>query len=199
MSGWAENTEMGGEYRDWAVRHGTKYVLLASTILSTIGCLVIIVTYFLYKDIRSTSRHIIFCISVADLIVSLSNLSADLLNPTMEEACVVQSFVGSTFLLSSFLWTLSLAIFLHISLVLGKPSTATALVHPWFHLVCWLLPLAINMFALITDNLGNNRDLAVSGWCWINIPCKSSFVSTPVQNQSTSRETQILYNLFRKC
>ena len=168
---------MGDEYRDWALEHGTKYVLLGSTILSTIGCLLIISTYVLYQDIRSSSRHIIVCVSIADLIVSLSNLAADFLNPKIKEACVVQSFITSTFLLSSFLWTLFLAIFLYISLVLGRPSTATALIHPWFHLVCWILPLAINIVALFTDNLGNNEDLAVSGWCWITIvPCEFQLI-----------------------
>lgn len=160
---------MGDGYRDLALKYGAKYVLLVSTIFSTLGCLLIILTYALYKDIRSPSRHIILCISIADLIVSISNLVADIfINPSNKDGCIIQSFIGSTFLLSSFLWTLSLAIFLYISLVLGKPSTAIALVHPWFHLVCWLFPLAINLVALATGNLGDSQDIAVSGWCWIN-------------------------------
>lgn len=157
------------ENREWALKYGAKYVLFVSTILSTLGCLLIILTYALYKDIRSTSRHIIFCISISDLIVSISNLSADVfIEPPMIEGCIIQSFIGSIFLLSSFLWTLSLAIFLYISLVMEKPSTAIAMVHPWFHLVCWLLPLVINLVALVTGNLGNGEDFAVAGWCWIN-------------------------------
>ncbi|XP_066927062.1 G-protein coupled receptor 157-like isoform X1 [Clytia hemisphaerica] len=162
--------KIGAGYRLWALRNHAKEFLMVSTTLSVFGCLVIIATYALYKDIRSSSRHIIVCISIADLVVSLSNLAADFLPPAIHDACILQSFVSSTALLASFMWTLFLAIFLYISLVLEKPFTARALIHPWFHLVCWLLPLVINMVALCTRNLGNNNDLAVSGWCWIEIP-----------------------------
>jgi len=138
------------KYREWAIAHRAFIALLVSTSLSILGSLVVIITYALYKDIRSSSRHIIVCISIADLIVS----------------------IGSTANLCSFMWTLFLAVFLHITFVQEKPAKARALIHPWFHLLGWLFPLAINVVALCTRNLGDNNDRAVSGWCWIRIPSK---------------------------
>jgi len=160
------------KYREWAIAHRAFIALLVSTSLSILGSLVVIITYALYKDIRSSSRHIIVCISIADLIVSTANLVADILPAGILEVCVLQSFIGSTANLCSFMWTLFLAVFLHITFVQEKPAKARALIHPWFHLLGWLFPLAINVVALCTRNLGDNNDRAVSGWCWIRIPSK---------------------------
>jgi len=43
------------------------------------------------------------------------------------------------------------------------------LIHPWFHLKCWLIPLAINVVALFYRKLGNSGDSTSSGWCWIRL------------------------------
>ena len=162
--------QIRNDYRNWALRNHAMTALLISTSFSILGSLAVIATYALYKDIRSSSRHIIVCISIADLVVSTANLVADYMPADIPEACMLQSFISSTANLCSFMWTMFLAVFLYIALVLEKPTYARSLIHPWFHLLCWLLPLAINVVALCTNNLGNNHDMAVSGWCWIQIP-----------------------------
>ena len=51
--------------QQWAMS-APNYILMAvSSALSMIGCLMIIVSYALYEDIRTSSRHIIVCITMA--------------------------------------------------------------------------------------------------------------------------------------
>lgn len=150
--------------------HADK-IIYVCTSLSLAGCFMIIVTYVIYREIRSPSRHIIVCISIADFFLSLANLLGDKYDqPKTTAFCVIQSFVGSIAVLSSFLWTMMLSVFLYICLVKEKLKYAVSLIHPWFHLLCWLLPVAINLLALFLGRLGDNDNVAASGWCWIKVP-----------------------------
>ena len=141
--------------------------------ISIIGCLLIITTYALYKDIRSPSRHIIVCIGISDMFLSIANIYASIFvdpeDPNFQIKCQIQSFIGTTSVMSSFMWTMMLAIFLFISLDRENPLLATRLIHPWFHLLSWLLPLAINLLAIFLGKLGYNDDKAAAGWCWIRV------------------------------
>ena len=148
-------------------------LLELSTSLSMVGCLLIIITYFLYKDIRTPSRHIIFCISIADFVAALVNFLvkfADFPGTTVaNDICVLRSFVGSIATLWSFFWTIALAIFLNILIVQKDPGLADMLIHKFFHPICWLVPVFINLIALLLEKLGNSFDFVASGWCWIKL------------------------------
>ena len=139
--------------------------------ISILGCLLIITTYALYKDIRSPSRHIIVCIGISDMFLAMANIYAsfgiDHRDLYFQTECKIQSFIGTTSVMSSFMWTMMLAIFLFISLGQENPTLAIRLIHPWFHLLSWLLPLAINLVAIFLGKLGTNDDKAAAGWCWI--------------------------------
>ena len=156
----------------------TNDILLAVTSgLSILGSILILLTYACYREIRSVSRHIVVCISIADLLVALSNSFAIVIAPIIDSqiksidktACTLQSFVGTTAVLWSFLWTMTLAVYLYIDLVKGNQRLGKSLIWPWAHLVCWLLPLGINVAALLLRKLGNSGDGDTSGWCWISV------------------------------
>ena len=154
-----------------------KILLTVSAGLSIVGCILMISTYIVYKDIRTVSRHIVVCISIADLIVTTSNCMATAIRPEVDSVvtdidritCTIQSFVGTTAVLWSFLWTMVLAIYLYIDLVKGKQALGKRLIWPWSHLCCWLIPLAINMTGLLLHKLGNAGDRNTAGWCWISV------------------------------
>ena len=156
----------------WSMDVPNRMLLSISSGLSIIGSFLIILTYVLYKDIQTVSRYIIVCISISDLLTTLSNITGVFMTPDIggeDTPCVLQSFVGSTAVLCSFLWTMMLAVFLYITLVKENLSLAEQLVWPWSHLVCWLIPLAINVCALCLRKLGNSHDDTSSRWCWIKI------------------------------
>ena len=156
----------------WAMDHVNSALMVTSSSLSIIGCIIIIASYISYKDIRTSSRHIIVCISIADFFVVSANLSGIFVPPHPEKVdtfCILESFVGTTAVLCSFLWSMMLAVFLYITIVRGNVFLAERLIHPYFHLFCWLVPLTINVMALLLHVLGNSGDAATAGWCWIDL------------------------------
>ena len=145
-------------------------LLITSSLLSTIGCIITIATYFLISDIKTMSRHIIVCISFADLITCLSNLSGIFTPKNItSKFCILQSFFGSTAILASFLWTTMLTFYLYMVIVKERLDYAKRMIIPWSHLLCWTIPLIINVVAVSTKNLGNDGDLDTAGWCWIKV------------------------------
>ena len=146
-------------------------IFATSAILSIFGSLLILITYNGYKDIQSPARHIIACLSLADLFTVLVNFYGVFTKPGgyREITCILQSFIGGGAAMSSYLWTMVLAIYLYVGLVKDNSEILEKLLHPWFHLLCWLLPLGINIVALFLNKLGNGSDRISSGWCWIKI------------------------------
>ena len=146
-------------------------IFVTSAILSIFGSLLILITYNGYKDIQSPARHIIACLSLADLFTVLVNFYGVFTKPGgyREITCILQSFIGGGAAMSSYLWTMVLAIYLYVGLVKDNSEILEKLLHPWLHLLCWLLPLGINIVALFLNKLGNGSDRISSGWCWIKI------------------------------
>jgi len=115
---------------------GSPIITVVTSSLSILGSCLIIGTYFMYKDIQTPSRHLIVCISISDLFYSLAILFTSYgVKPDTSQYCILQSFVSTTAMMCSFMWTMMLAIFLFISLDRERPSLAIRLIHPWFHLL----------------------------------------------------------------
>ena len=109
-----------------------SFLLESSTLLSILGCLLIILSYIVYKDIRTPSRHIITCISISDLVVSIVNFMIYFADPPngdiSTDICILRSFIGSTATLWSFFWTVALSIFLNVLIVQKDPAFADTLI-----------------------------------------------------------------------
>lgn len=160
------NLTSSDDTRKWQVEHHAEEFLVTASTLSLVGSFLVVLSFVLYKDIRTSSRHIIVCISIADFVTSLFSLVAAIAPPKYN-VCVLQSFIATTSLSCSFLWTMMLAVFLYLSLVKEKLQLAKSLIFPWFHLICWSIPLIINIVAISLKKLGSNNERAVAGWCWI--------------------------------
>ena len=148
------------------------HVVITMTVLSVLGSFFIIVTFIGFKDIRTPSRTIIVFIAISDLISSLSNcvglkINFDHRYTSRSDPCVIQSLIGSTFILSSFFWNMFLAISLYVAVVWQNTDLAERLIFPWFHIISWFVPLTINMIAVSLHKLGNSEDSGTAGWCWI--------------------------------
>ena len=158
-------------WQNYSMGNLNQAIFAFSAVLSIFGSLLILVTYNAYKNIQSPARHIIACLSLADLFTVLANSYGVFTKPNKygEITCVFQSFFGGGAAMSSYLWTMVLAIYLYVSLEKDNSEILEKLLHPWLHLLCWLLPLAISIVALIFNKLGNGGDRISSGWCWIKI------------------------------
>lgn len=137
--------------------------------LSLFGASVIIITYIIWKDIRSTSRKILVYISIADCVTVGSYLFGAWLPPNTNSLyCTAQSFLATTANLWSFFWTTFLAVFLYLTVARQRLRLAKTMFYV-FHFIGWGVPLLIVCIALERDVLGNDRDIYSSAWCWIRV------------------------------
>lgn len=159
---------------DFVNDHLTK-VLAFVSILSILGCLLIMFTYWAYRDTRTASRHIVVCLSIADFFTASGSLFAALYGKpgTRNVGCTIQSFMSTTSVMSSLLWTVTLSVYLYFYVVKENSDTVERLLFPNMHIVCWGFPLLINLVALWLRKLGANADLVSSGSCWIKFDLSS--------------------------
>ena len=81
------------------------------------------------------------------------------------DLCQVQSFFNSFSSISSFLWTISIALYLYISIVQRDTARADRYVTA-MHLVCWGVPAVVITIAAGLGQLGYNAEIT-PGWCWL--------------------------------
>ena len=170
----------------------SSYATLLSSSLSIFGSCLIILTFVLWRDVRrSTARIILLFLAIADLGTGLSYLVSSAgyiahhhLNNTDDnssfgfnypEFCTVTSFFTTFFPVSSFFWTVYLAIYFFIILVMKKPRWSRKLII-FFNLTAWPIPFLICIFTVsfgilgantINSTTGDHRNTA--GWCFVSL------------------------------
>ena len=132
---------------------GFVYFILTAIMsaLSIIGSTVIIHTYVQFPKLRTTCRKLLVYLSIADLLTAFGNLLGIIwYYAYRDDEDLVHTF-GSLFLckfqsgltifssISSFFWTVAIAVYLHLSIVKNNHALADRFVLP-FHVICWLLP-----------------------------------------------------------
>lgn len=143
-----------------------------ASVLSLFGTLFIIFSFFLWKDIRTTSRRILVYISIADFLTSVATIAAAtnfwISGSENEHVCFVQSIVGTFSVLCSFFWTVFMALYLYISVCWKNSRLAERLMY-LFHVFGWGIPAVIVVIAASSNKLGDNGNRVSAGWCWVNI------------------------------
>ena len=146
--------------------------------LSIIGSLLIILSYVLFKNLRTRARYFLVHLSITDLVLAVSNLvgvvanldnvTNDHSNSSMEITdsyyCRVQGFLTLYSTLSSFLWTVQLAFLVFILVTAGNPKRITKFLMWFCYLLCYGLPLLPSVWALVTRRTGY-APLSSVGWC----------------------------------
>lgn len=130
-------------------------ILLVSNALSFIGSLFVMTAFLVFKPIRSFSFRLVFFMSTADFIHSIS-----LMLPSSGSWCVIQAVTLNYSALSSTLWSFCIAIALYDSAV--KENMHIQRWQVWFFLISYGLPLILTIIPLAFDSYG-----LAKGWCWI--------------------------------
>ena len=152
----------------------TSYLTIGSCFASLVGSLLVILTFALWKEFRTIGRSILVFLAITDFftafgymfgaVVALSKPSW----PLYRRMCVAQSFITSFFPVSSFVWTLNLAIYLLAVLVLKKEGRAIWKLLVAFHLAAWGIPLVVCVVGVVFGELGpSNMSLTSVDWCFI--------------------------------
>ena len=176
-------------YAEWASSPVNRSLVGIMCCLSILGSITIMATFALWKELRTTSRKILLFLSLSDLLLASSNLIGVLIpmNGNIQHPrnafCVTQSFLTTSFSITSFLWTLTLAIYLYLAIVKGKQVLGKKLL-PFFHFINWLLGPIINGVAIHERMLGYAENPITGGWCWIY--------------HDTSQDTNTKYHISNK-
>lgn len=169
--------------QDWKEPNFHFYPAYISTVSCSASCIgsgLIVLTYLLWKDMRTGLRKIVTYLAIADFFTAagylLGNVNYFHYNDRVVEdevsacylfdtVCQIQAFVTSWSSLSSFVWTAILAVYLYWALVKGD-STSPHAYFMVYHVLSWGSPLLVMLPLLCTGSLGFSP-FAAGGWCFI--------------------------------
>lgn len=146
-----------------------QVLVLISCTFSFFGSLLIIVTYIIWPDLRTTPRKLLVFLSVADLLSVVSYAyGVWSVFETDSVDCIVQGAFSTFANTSSFFWTVAIAIYLYILIVKSSQRLADSLVL-FFHITSWGVPLGITVAALCLHKIGYDASEVSVGWCWVSV------------------------------
>ncbi len=118
---------------------GWIIAMVISAVISCIASLAVIVTFFIFRDLRySPFMRIVTYVSIADFFGNIGYLRIN--KPASgSAACVIQAFLNSSFYPCGWLWTTTLTYFLyHLATEGNTPKSFF-----WFNIICWGLPITL--------------------------------------------------------
>lgn len=154
------------------------YLTFTSCLASLVGSALIILTFAIWKDFRTIGRAIVVFLAITDFFSALGYMFGvsvfwakqqqhNITNYSYTVMCTTQSFITSFFPVSSFLWTLNLAIYLLAVLVLKKQGRAIWKLFFCFHLTAWGIPLIVCALGVGFQAFGPSQSLTSVDWCFI--------------------------------
>ncbi|XP_005732925.1 G-protein coupled receptor 157 [Pundamilia nyererei] len=146
-----------------------QVIVLFSCALSFLGSSLIILTYIIWSDLRTTPRKLLVYLSVSDWLSAVSYaFGVWSVFRTNSGECVAQGAISTFANTSSFFWTVAIAVYLYVFIVRANQRVADSLVLV-FHLVSWGIPLAITIAAVSLNKIGYDASEVSVGWCWVRI------------------------------
>ncbi|WAR21218.1 GP157-like protein [Mya arenaria] len=154
-----------------------------SSALSIVGALVIFCSYSFIPPEKNFTRKLLMYLTVADFVTAFGNMVGMVRYVTLygtgprvqncsghvkteeEWLCKTQSFLTTASNMSSFLWTLVIAVHLWASVVLQSDKTKSRLARFIYHVLCWAVPVAV--VASIFGSLGEDYCFGTGVWCGI--------------------------------
>eukprot|EP00995_Heteronema_vittatum_P004264 NODE_165_length_1754_cov_136.505572_g113_i0.p1 GENE.NODE_165_length_1754_cov_136.505572_g113_i0~~NODE_165_length_1754_cov_136.505572_g113_i0.p1 ORF type:complete len:355 (-),score=99.79 NODE_165_length_1754_cov_136.505572_g113_i0:689-1660(-) len=131
--------------------------------LGALGSLFFIISYLVFRDLRTKSRQLLLFLSLADLGQAVRFLSIGY-DHTSEVTCSVQSVLGLWVATASFLWTACISVYVY--LVVKNPNRVfPELGICGFHLLAWGYPTAFAAAVVLRD-LPITRSSDVP-WCFL--------------------------------
>ena len=152
-----------------------SFVTIVSCSFSCLGSALIIITYFLLKDMRTGSQKIITLLAIADLISAIGYIlgSSNYIHhyhstrdcSSFDKLCEAQATITTWSSLVSFLWTVILALYFFLIIVFKRVQVASKLMVV-YNFVAWGSPLLIVIPLLCLGKLGYSH-YAASNWCFV--------------------------------
>lgn len=152
--------------------------VVTTSLLSVCGSSLIIFTYAAFKSLRTVAREILVQLSIADIVVALSHLVGVVVNlprfipkpcespenvmgrTDADIACQVQGAATMFGTISSFLWTIAVAVYLLAIIVFERQQLAQWL-RFIFYPICWGIPLSLTVWFGLDSYLGFEESIDV--------------------------------------
>lgn len=146
---------------------GIKVVVGIVGFFSILGAGAIIITYFAFRNLRTTARQLLVNISIADILTVISQFVGVLVNyekfipyyngnstvtSTDDPVCVSQAAVAVFGGLSSLLWTIAIAVYVLALTVLSRKVLKVMVI--FMYVICWGLPLVFTIWTIKSRLLG---------------------------------------------
>ncbi len=150
-----------------------RVVVGVTCVLSMIGALLIILSYILIRDIRTKAREILVNLSLMDFMAAAANFIGVVTNLSEgkdsieKNLCVAQASVAMYSTLSSVMWTICVAVYVFLRIMLENSKVAQRSVYA-FYVICYGLPLIMTLWFAFTDKLGVDT-YGGSGWCSLKV------------------------------
>mmetsp|Transcript_2135 Transcript_2135/g.7623 ORF Transcript_2135/g.7623 Transcript_2135/m.7623 type:complete len:362 (-) Transcript_2135:29-1114(-) len=126
--------------------------------ISLLGSTFILLSYFLFKDLRKLSFKLVLWLSFSD---ALSGMSTLIGSPADGSAiCYIQAYITQFFAIASFAWTTCIAFTLYFTVIMHRADVADYYYH--FHAYVWGLSFVLVPIPQIFDDYGDS-----GYWCWI--------------------------------
>lgn len=145
--------------------------------LSMIGSLLIILSYCIVPGIRTKGREILVNLSLMDFVAAASNCTGIAVNfnhylgegsdntshAVMNRLCLAQAVFAQYGTVSSILWTICLAVYIYLCIMVANKNIAFRSVFA-FYVLSYGLPAIVSTWYVSTGKLGFDR-IGGSGWC----------------------------------
>ena len=157
-----------GSLLEWQL-DALQSLVVTSSVLSLVGSTFIMTTFHLLGRARRTpTMSLIYGLSVCDVVLSIvyvvdaATRTAATEGCGASSACKLLGALQQLFGLGAILWTICIAIALHLSVLNGSPLDAAPGMLLRMHACVWLPSIGSVVLLLATDSLG------VAGqWCWV--------------------------------
>ena len=187
------NTTNVTSFPDW-VLYSVKGVVGAACCLSILGASLIVFTYLAFPELRTTLRQILVNLSIADFLAASANLVGLCINfynyldkstlqlddryNVLQYVCKVQAGVSVIGTLAALTWTLSIAVYMFMFIVLKRPELANKLL-PLHYVLSWGCPILLTVIFGSLDWLGFEPH-TTPGYCDISATHNKTVNYAPV-------------------
>lgn len=153
-------------------------ISVGTALFSIVGSVVIILLFFTFKELRTTSRQLLVFLSIADIIASLSSVVqargyviSITLPDQMSKSCQTDAGLWVWSQIAVALWTSIIAIYLFLCVSLRWVAVANRVVF-LFHVFCWGMPIVVTTLSEVFKIYGyNSADILTHRhptWCWVS-------------------------------
>ena len=159
------------------------YVGITSDLLSCIASVVMVIIYTAWADIRqNVAQSIVAFIAIADFFTAAGYMTGDfnLLafvfsghGPDQQgcgvfiTVCEIQSYIVTTATMSSYFWTIILALHFYMTIAQGRTNFSKRLM-PIYHTISWGVPILIAFPLLCVRKLAY-APFVTGMWCYMEI------------------------------